>query len=76
MFDKIGRVRTVLILAVIVSGLSMVIVESWVAPDLPYAARLTLRSLFWVSAILYFAVRFSGKFKPAAPEDRQNQNKE
>jgi hypothetical protein len=63
MFAKTGRLWTALSLAVIVTGLAVVILESWFASGIPYPARLALRTLFWVSAVLYFALRLSGGLK-------------
>lgn len=59
MLDNLKRFRNVVILAVFCSGLADVLIETLVGEDLPYGARITLRTVFWVSALLWITLRIS-----------------
>jgi hypothetical protein len=49
--------------AVVVTGLTVVLIESCCGVTFPGPASIVLRSLFWLTVILYLGLRFSGKFK-------------
>lgn len=61
MLEKLIRLKSVIILVVFVTGLAVIALEYNVGPDFPETASLIVRTLFWLSAIIYVIVRISEK---------------
>ncbi|MCE5271909.1 hypothetical protein LLH00_11595 [bacterium] len=69
MLKWLNRVRNLLVLLVIGSGLADVLLESWLGAALSVVARLTLRSVFWVASLLWLALMIHARAARARQTD-------
>ena len=61
MLERLKNIKGVIILAVWISGLSTILLETMLGPRLHQGISLTVRSVFWISALLYITVRVSDR---------------